>query len=38
MGQKVARMALNAPIYAAVEALRGNIGWSIFRERQVKTG
>ena len=33
---KVARMALNAPSYAAVEALRGDMGWSTFRERYVK--
>ena len=33
---KVARMALNAPRYAAVEALRGDMGWSTFRERLAK--
>ena len=37
MGQnRVARMALNAPRYVAVEALRGDMGWSSFRERYVK--
>ena len=30
------RMALNAPRYAAIEALRGDMGWSIFRERHMK--
>ena len=30
---RVARMALNAPRYAAIEALRGDMGWSTFRER-----
>ena len=30
---RVARMALNAPRYAALEALRGDMGWSTFRER-----
>ena len=30
---KIARMALNAPKYAAIEALRGDMGWSTFRER-----
>ena len=25
---RVARMALNAPRYAAIEALRGDMGWS----------
>ena len=34
---KVARMALNAPRYAAVEALRGDMGWSTFRERLKKS-
>ena len=29
---RVARMALNAPRYASVEALRGNMGWSSFRK------
>ncbi|MPC20105.1 hypothetical protein E2C01_013037 [Portunus trituberculatus] len=29
-------MALNASNYAAIEALRGDIGWSTFRERHVK--
>ncbi|MPD02143.1 hypothetical protein E2C01_097702 [Portunus trituberculatus] len=29
-------MALNAPRYTAVEALRGDMGWSTFRERLVK--
>ena len=33
---KMARMALNAPRYAAVEALRGDMGWSTFRERHIK--
>ena len=33
---RVARMALNAPRYTAVEALRGDMGWSTFRERLVK--
>ena len=33
---RVARMALNAPRYAAVEALRGDMGWSTFRERHMK--
>ena len=33
---RVARMALNAPRFAAVEALRGDMGWSTFRERLVK--
>ena len=28
---RVARMALNTPRYAAVEALRGDMGWSTFR-------
>ncbi len=30
---RIAMIALNAPIYAAVEALRGDMGWSTFRER-----
>ena len=30
---RLARIALNAPRYAAVEALRGDMGWSTFRER-----
>ena len=31
------RMALNAPRYAAaIEALRGDMGWSTFRERHMK--
>ena len=30
---RVARMVLNAPRYATVEALRGDMGWSTFRER-----
>ena len=29
-------MALNAPRYAAVEALRGDMGWSTFREKHMK--
>ena len=29
-------MTLNAPRYAAVEALRGDMGWSTFRERHIK--
>ena len=33
---RVARMALNAPRYAAVESLRGDMGWSTFRERLTK--
>ena len=33
---RVARMALNAPRYAAIEALRGDMGWSTFRERLTK--
>ena len=33
---KVARIALNAPRYVAVEALRGDMGWSTFRERHKK--
>ena len=33
---RVARMALNAPRYAAVEALRDCMGWSTFRERHIK--
>ena len=34
VGQNVvARMALNAPRYTAVEALRGDMGWSSFLER-----
>ena len=33
---RVARMALNAPRYTAVEALRGDMGWSTFRERLIK--
>ena len=27
---------MNAPRYAATEALRGDMGWSTFRERHVK--
>ena len=30
-------MALNAPRYTAMEALRGDMGWSTFRERLVKS-
>ena len=33
---RVARMALNAPRHTAVEALRGDMGWSTFRERLIK--
>ncbi|MPC96497.1 hypothetical protein E2C01_091759 [Portunus trituberculatus] len=33
---RIGRMALNAPKYTAVEALRGDMGWSSFRERLVK--
>ena len=33
---RVARMALNAPRYASVEALRDDMGWSTFRERHIK--
>ena len=29
-------MALNAPRYAFVEALRSDVGWSTFRERHMK--
>ena len=37
VGQKrVARRALNAPRYASVEALRGDMRWSTFRERHIK--
>ena len=39
MGQnssRVARMALNARRYAALEGLRGDTGWSTFRERLIK--
>lgn len=32
----VARMALSASKYAAVEALRGDTGWSTFTERHMK--
>ena len=32
-----ARMAMNAPRYTAVEALRGDMGWSTFREMLVKS-
>ena len=34
---RTARMALYAPRYTAVEALRGDMGWSTFRERLVKS-
>ena len=30
---RAARMALNIPRYASVETLRGDMGWSTFRER-----
>ena len=33
---RVARMALNAPRYAAVEVLRGDMGLSKFRKRHIK--
>ena len=33
---RVVRMTLNAPRYAAVEALRGDMGWSTFRESHMK--
>ena len=33
---RIARMALNEPGYAVIEALRGDMGWSTFRERHVK--
>ncbi|MPC55561.1 hypothetical protein E2C01_049503 [Portunus trituberculatus] len=33
---RVSRMALNAPRYAAIEALRGDMGWNTFRERHIK--
>ncbi len=37
MGQnKVARMAMNAPRYAVIEALRGDMEWSTLREKQMK--
>ena len=34
---RVARMALKAPRYTAVEALRGDMGWSTFKERVIKS-
>ncbi|MPC23223.1 hypothetical protein E2C01_016262 [Portunus trituberculatus] len=33
---RIGRMALNTQRYTAVEALRGDMGWSTFRERLVK--
>ena len=33
---RVARMALNAPRYASVEALKGDMRWSTFRKRHMK--
>ena len=33
---RIARMALNAPRYASVEALKDDMGWSTFRERHMK--
>ena len=33
---RVVRMALNASMYTAVAALRGDMGWSISRERLIK--
>ena len=33
---RVAKIALNAPRYATVAALRGDVGWSKFRERRMK--
>ena len=33
---RVVRMARNASRYTAVEALRGDMGWSTFRERLIK--
>lgn len=37
LGQKrVTKVALNAPRYAPVKAIRGNKGWSMFRERYLK--
>ncbi|MPC41896.1 hypothetical protein E2C01_035504 [Portunus trituberculatus] len=33
---RMGTMALNAPRYTAVEALRGDMGWSSFRKRLVK--
>ena len=33
---RVVRVALNASMYTAVEALRGDMGWSISRERLIK--
>ena len=32
---RIARMALDAPRYAVVEALRGDMGWSTFRKRPI---
>ena len=32
----VTRMTSNAPKYAAVEALRGDMGWSTFRKKHMK--
>lgn len=33
---RIARIALNTPGYAAVEARSDNMGWSSFRERHKK--
>ena len=33
---RVTRMAQNAPRYTAIEALRGDMGWSPLRERHMK--
>ena len=33
---RVARMALNAPRYAAVEALRGDMGWSTLEHKNIR--
>ena len=33
---RVVRVALNAPMYTAVEAPRGDMGWIISRERLIK--
>ena len=35
--QWVGRLGLNAPRYTAVEALRGDMDWSTFRERLIKS-
>ncbi|KAF2349195.1 hypothetical protein FHG87_020049 [Trinorchestia longiramus] len=33
---RVGRLALGAPKWTAVEAIRGDLGWSLFSERMVK--